>query len=121
MTKPRYLLLLAAPLAFAACATNDDLAAGGPYEPSSTLEGAATGAAVGAAVGAGAGAVISGLTPIEGALIGAAVGGLAGAVWADRDRDGYADGYYYNGQYYEGRPPAPPPAYVPPPRRGERG
>ena len=36
--------------------------------------------------------------------IGAAVGGLAGAVWADRNGDGRADGYTYNGQYYEGQP-----------------
>ena len=39
-----------------------------------------------------------------GAAIGAAVGGLAGAVWADRNGDGRADGYVYNGQYYEGEP-----------------
>ena len=37
-------------------------------------------------------------------MIGAAIGGLAGAVWADNDRDGRADGYVYNGQYYQGTP-----------------
>jgi hypothetical protein len=25
-------------------------------------------------------------------------------VWADNDRDGRADGYYQNGQYYAGAP-----------------
>jgi hypothetical protein len=69
-----------------------------------TLAGAGTGAAVGAAAGAGLGAVVGGLSPIEGAAIGAAVGGIAGAVWADRNNDGYADGYVREGQYYEGRP-----------------
>ncbi len=67
-------------------------------------------------------AVIGGLSPIEGALVGAAVGGIAGAVWADSDNDGYADGYYYNGQYYQGRPaPPPPPVYQAPVQSGERG
>ena len=76
----------------------------------------------GAALGAVAGAVIGGLSPIEGAVIGAAVGGLAGAVWADNDRDGRADGYVYNGQYYQGTPAgyAPAPAPAPGPT-GERG
>ena len=69
-----------------------------------TLASAGTGAAVGAAAGAGAGALIGGLGVLEGAAIGAAVGGLAGAVWADRNSDGRADGYVYNGQYYEGAP-----------------
>lgn len=69
-----------------------------------TLASAGTGAAVGAAAGAGLGAVVGGLSPIEGAAIGAAVGGVAGAVWADRDNDGYADGYVREGQYYQGRP-----------------
>ena len=39
-------------------------------------------------------------------MIGAAVGGLAGAIWADNDRDGRADGYVHNGQYYQGSRPA---------------
>jgi hypothetical protein len=91
------------------------------YDP--TLRRVATGALIGGAVGAGAGAVIGGLSPITGAVIGAAVGGLAGAVWADNDRDGSADGYVYNGQYYQGQPagyntaPAPAPAMS----SGERG
>lgn len=116
MNKPIAAIMMAGALSLGACATDnfDD----------DTLESAGTGAAVGAAVGAGAGAVIGGLSPIEGALIGAAVGGLAGAVWADRDNDGRADGYYYNGQYYQGQPPAQPvyqpaPTYTPP--AGERG
>jgi uncharacterized membrane protein len=91
------------------------------YDP--TLRRVATGALIGGAVGAGAGAVIGGLSPITGAVIGAAVGGLAGAVWADNDRDGSADGYVYNGQYYQGQPagytPAPEPA--PAMHSGERG
>ena len=70
----------------------------------STLASAGTGAALGAAAGAGVGAVVGGLSPIEGAVIGAAVGGIGGAIWADRNNDGYSDGYVQNGQYYEGRP-----------------
>ena len=70
----------------------------------STLASAGTGAALGAAAGAGLGAVVGGLSPIEGAVIGAAVGGIGGAIWADRNNDGYSDGYVQNGQYYEGRP-----------------
>ena len=69
-----------------------------------TLASAGTGAAIGAATGAGVGAVVGGINPIEGAVIGAVVGGIGGAVWADRNNDGYADGYVQNGQYYEGRP-----------------
>ena len=92
------------------------------YDP--TLRRVATGALGGAALGAAAGAVLPGLGVLEGAAIGAAVGGVAGAVWADNDRDGRADGYYQNGQYYPGAPsnampapaPAPAPAYS-----GERG
>jgi len=118
MKKLLVAMAFAASIPLGACTTTDD---------NDTAEGALTGAAVGAAAGAGVGAVVGGLSPIEGALIGAAVGGIAGAVWADRDNDGQADGYYYNGQYYQGRPPepAPAPAYTPPPPppsyTGERG
>ena len=94
MKKAVISLLAAAALPLSACTqTTDD-----------TLASAGTGAAIGAGVGAGAGAVIGGLGVLEGAAIGAAVGGLAGAVWADRNNDGQADGYVYNGQYYEGTP-----------------
>ena len=72
------------------------------YDP--TLRRVATGAVGGAALGAVAGAVIPGLSVVEGAVVGAAIGGLAGAVWADNDNDGRADGYVYNGQYYQGTP-----------------
>jgi len=95
------------------------------YDP--TLRRVATGALGGAALGAGAGALIPGLGVLEGAVIGAAVGGVAGAVWADNDKDGRADGYYQNGQYYPGQPsgstmPAPEPTYTAPPASsGERG
>jgi hypothetical protein len=90
------------------------------YDP--TLRRVATGALGGAAVGAVAGAVIGGLSPIEGAVIGAAVGGLAGAIWADNDRDGQADGYVYNNQYYQGTPSGyAPTSAPPPPMAGERG
>ena len=96
MKKPMMAVLLAGSMSLSACTTygnNDD-----------TLRGAGTGAAIGAAAGAGLGAAVGGLGVIEGAAIGAAVGGLAGAVWADRNNDGYADGYVREGQYYEGRP-----------------
>ena len=85
------------------------------YDP--TLRRVATGAAAGGGTG------IGGLSPIEGAVIGAAVGGLAGAVWADNDRDGTADGYVYNGQYYQGQPAGYTPAPAPAPAMGagERG
>jgi uncharacterized membrane protein len=96
MKKPLVAILMASSLSLGACATD-------PYADD-TLASAGTGAAIGAVAGAGAGAVIGGLSPIEGAAIGAAVGGIAGAVWADRDNDGYADGYYRDGQYYEGEP-----------------
>jgi hypothetical protein len=74
------------------------------YNSDPTLQGAGTGAALGAAAGAGLGAIVGGLSPIEGAAIGAAVGGIGGAVWADNDRDGRADGYVREGQYYQGAP-----------------
>jgi hypothetical protein len=89
------MLLGAAALSLGGCASmNED----------DTLSSAATGAGLGAAAGAGVGAVVGGLSPIEGAVIGAAVGGVGGAIWADRDNDGYADGYVREGQYYQGRP-----------------
>jgi hypothetical protein len=96
MKKPLVAILMASSLSLGACATD-------PYADD-TLARAGTGAAIGAAGGAAVGAVVGGLSPIEGAAIGAAVGGLAGAVWADRDNDGRADGYYRDGQYYEGEP-----------------
>ena len=90
------------------------------YDP--TLRRVATGALGGAALGAAAGAVIPGLGLLEGAVIGAAVGGIAGAIWADRDNDGRVDGYVYNGQYYQGAPPAQSaPVYTAPAAAGERG
>lgn len=89
-------ILAAASLPLAACtSTNND----------GTLASAGTGAAIGAAGGAGV-AAIAGGDLLTGAAIGAAVGGLAGAVWADRNNDGRADGYTYQGQYYEGVPSA---------------
>jgi len=96
MKKPVLAIMMAGSLSLGACTSygnNDE-----------TLRGAGTGAAIGAVAGAGLGAVVGGLSPIEGAAIGAAVGGLGGAVWADRNNDGYADGYVREGQYYEGRP-----------------
>ena len=91
------------------------------YDP--TLRGVATGALGGAALGVAAGALIPGLGLLEGAVIGAAVGGVAGAIWADNDRDGRADGYMHNGQYYQGQPTgaAPAPMYNAPVGSGERG
>lgn len=120
MKKTLGAILIASSMSLGACATTHD----GYADNTSTLEGAGTGAAIGAAAGAGLGAIVGGISPIEGALVGAAVGGIAGAVWADRDNDGRADGYYQNGTYYEGRP-APQPVYQAPPpparRAGERG
>jgi hypothetical protein len=113
MHKSILALLAAGALPLAACTTYGD--------DDDTLESAAEGAGIGAVAGAGAGVVIPGLTPIEGALIGAAVGGIAGAIWADHDRDGRADGYEYEGQYYQGRPPVQQPVYQESVRRGERG
>ena len=89
------------------------------YDP--TLGRVATGALGGAALGAAAGALIPGVSVLEGAVAGAVVGGLAGAIWADQDRDGRADGYIYNGQYYQGTPTSNPPAATPTTRAGERG
>jgi uncharacterized membrane protein len=96
MKKPMIAILLAGSMSLGACTTYG--------QEDDTLRGAGTGAAVGAVAGAGLGAVVGGLSPIAGAAIGAAVGGLAGAVWADRNNDGYADGYIREGQYYEGSP-----------------
>jgi hypothetical protein len=87
-------LMAVSALPLAACTTPAD---------NDTLASAGTGAAIGAAGGAGVAAVAGG-DLLTGAAIGAAVGGLAGAVWADRNNDGRADGYVYNGQYYEGSP-----------------
>lgn len=92
--KKAFVLLAAAALPLGACTS---------YNNDSTLASAGTGAAIGAAGGAGV-AAIAGGDLLTGAVIGAAVGGLAGAVWSDRDRDGRADGYVYEGQYYEGAP-----------------
>ena len=94
MNKAVISLMAAAALPLAACTTTDE---------NSDLATVGTGAAIGAAGGAGV-AAIAGGDLLTGAAIGAAVGGLAGAVWADRNGDGRADGYVYNGQYYEGEP-----------------
>lgn len=92
--KKSLVLLAALSLPLGACAS---------YENDGTLASAGTGAAIGAAGGAGVAAVTGG-DLLTGAVIGAAAGGLAGAVWADRDRDGRADGYVYQNQYYAGEP-----------------
>lgn len=103
---------------------NGQYYAGQPQGYDPTLRRVATGAVGGAALGAVAGAVLPGVGVLTGAVVGAAIGGVAGAVWADNDRDGTADGYYQNGQYYAGSPsgaiaaPAPMPAPMP---SGERG
>ena len=103
--------------------SNGTYYAGTPQGYDPTLRRVATGALGGAALGAVAGAVIPGLSPITGAVVGAAIGGLAGAVWADNDHDGQADGYVYNGQYYQGTPAGyTPTSTMPAPARtGERG
>ena len=104
--------------------SNGQYYAGQPQGYDPTLRRVAGGALGGAALGAAAGALIPGLGVLEGAVLGAAVGGVAGAIWADRDNDGRADGYVYNGQYYAGAPTstaAPAPTYTPPARVGERG
>ncbi len=94
MRKSLLAIALASSVSLSACATPDSQTAGD----------IAQGAAVGAATGVAAGAVIPGVSVIEGAAVGAAIGGLAGAVWADRNNDGYVDGYVSNGQYYAGSP-----------------
>jgi hypothetical protein len=94
MNKMIMAALLAGSMSLSACATTD----------SRTQGDIAQGAAIGAAGGAALGAVVPGVGIIEGAAIGAGIGGLAGAVWADNNNDGYADGYYQNGQYYAGQP-----------------
>ena len=93
MQKTILATVLASTLALGACATDQRMAG-------DVAEGAAYGAAGGAAIGA----VVPGVSLIEGAAVGAAIGGLAGAVWADRNNDGYVDGYVQNGQYYAGTP-----------------
>ena len=93
--KKSLVLLAAAALPLSACASYGD--------DDGTLASAGTGAAIGAAGGAGVAAVTGG-DLLTGAVIGAAAGGLAGAVWADRNRDGRADGYVYQNQYYAGTP-----------------
>ena len=93
MQKSLLALVLASSVSLSACATNSRMAG-------DIAEGAAYGAAGGAAIGA----VVPGVSTIEGAAVGAAIGGLAGGVWADRNNDGYVDGYYQNGNYYAGTP-----------------
>ena len=93
MQKSILAIVLASSVSLGACATNDRTA--GDF---------AEGAAYGAGAGVVAGAVIPGVSVIEGAAVGAAIGGLANAVWADRNNDGYVDGYVQNGQYYTGQP-----------------
>ena len=88
------LLVAAASLPLGACTT---------YDHDRYLAPVGTGAAIGASGGAGIAAATGG-SLLAGAAIGGVVGGLAGAVWADRNNDGVADGYVYNGQYYEGAP-----------------
>ncbi len=93
MQKTILAIVLASSVSLSACATNSRMAGN-----------AAEGAAYGAAGGAVVGAVVPGVSVIEGAAVGAVIGGLANAVWADRNNDGYVDGYVQNGQYYTGTP-----------------
>ena len=94
MRKTFLAVVMASSVSLGACATTE--------RDEARIEGAGTGAVVGGALGAGVGAIAG--DPIAGAAIGAGIGGLAGAVWADNNRDGRADGYYRNGQYYPGTP-----------------
>ena len=93
MQKTFLAIALASAVSLSACATDSRMAGD-----------VAEGAAYGGAAGVAAGAVLPGVSLIEGAAVGAAIGGLAGAVWADRNNDGYVDGYVVNGQYYAGSP-----------------
>lgn len=93
MKKSILAIVLASSVSLGACATN-----------SRTAGDLAEGAAYGAAGGAAIGAVVPGVSMIEGAAVGAVIGGLANSVWADRNNDGYVDGYVQNGQYYQGTP-----------------
>jgi hypothetical protein len=83
---------------------NGQYYAGAPQGYDPTLRRVVTGPGLGSV--AAAGEVIGGVGVLEGAVVGAPVGGLNGAIWADRDNDGRADGFVYNGQYYPGAPPA---------------
>ena len=94
MNKALMAVLMAGSMSLGACATTAD--------DEARLEGAGTGAAIGGVLGAGVGALAG--DPLAGAAIGAGIGGLGGAVWADSNRDGRADGYMRNGQYYAGAP-----------------
>lgn len=97
---------------------------GRPSGWDSTLGRVATGAVGGAVLGGVAGAVIPGVSVVEGAIAGAVIGGIAGAVWADQDKDGRADGYVREGQYYPGTPAGYDPNAAPAStevRSGERG
>ena len=95
MTKSMIAALMAGTVTLSACTT---------YGDNRTAGNLATGAAYGAAGGAALGAIVPGVSIAEGALAGAAIGGIANAVWADRNNDGYVDGYVQNGQYYSGTP-----------------
>ena len=95
MSKPMIAILLAGSIALAACTTTEEEVVEAPPPPPPAAP------------------------AIQGAVLGAPADAMPGAVWADRDQDGYADGYYYGGRYYEGRPPYQAPAA--PVRTGERG